>query len=167
LTAAASSVLLRCIRPLLGSHENLAVENIVPMYLSTLTASVVLACLLLLQFLVVDVSQIRAKQVPGMPVSGGHDNFLFRATRAHANTNESLGLYLLLIFCAVLLSADAHWTATAAWTFTAARGAHMVCYYFDWRNARSLAFGVGLLALIGLLVVSAMTLLQLHSVTPA
>lgn len=139
-------------------------DNIPLMHLSTLTASVVLACLFLLQFLVVDVSHIRAKQVPGMPVTGGHDNFLFRATRAHANTNESLGLYLLLILCAGPLSANAHWTGVAAWTFTAARGAHMFCYYFDWRNARSWAFGIGLLAQVGLLVLCVMAVIRQHAV---
>lgn len=133
-------------------------EPLLAAYGPTLAACVTLALLILLQFLVVDVSQIKARHVPGTPVEGGHERFLFRAVRAHANTNESLGLYLLLVFCALMLSADAFWTAAATWTFTAARAAHMTCYYADWRVARSLAFGTGLVALIALLVLCALAL---------
>lgn len=133
-------------------------ENLVATQLYALTAAVTLGFLILIQFLVVDVVSMRSKQVPGMPVTGGHESFLFRATRAHANTSENLGVYLLLFFCALLLGADARWTAVAAWTFTAARAAHMACYYADWRTARSAAFAVGLLAQIGLLILCVIAL---------
>lgn len=132
-------------------------------YLCALAAAVTLGFLILIQVLVVDVVSIRNKQVPGMPVTGGHESFHFRAVRAHGNTYENLGLYLLAFFCALLLGADAHWTAVAAWAFTAGRGAHMLCYYADWRIARSAAFGLGLIAQIGLLVLCAIALYRLSA----
>lgn len=139
-------------------------ESIAVTYLCALTAAVTLAFLILIQFVVVDVVSIRSKQVPGTPVTGGHESFHFRAVRAHANTYENLGLFLLVFFCALLLGADPRWTAIAAWAFTAARAAHMTCYYADWRMARSAAFGLGLVAQVALLVLSAMALCRLGAI---
>lgn len=127
-------------------------------YQGLLTASAVLAALMLAQLLVADVAGMRAKHVPGMPVTGGHGDFHFRATRAHANTNENLPVQVLLIVVAVLLAADPRWSAGAAWAFTAARAGHMAFYYFDLRLARSIAFGVGVTAQLALLVVCLMAL---------
>lgn len=138
-------------------------ETLAATYLCALAAAVTLAVLILIQFVVVDVVSIRSKQVPGTPVTGGHESFHFRAVRAHANTYENLGLFLLVFFCALLLGADPAWTAIAAWTFAAARAAHMLCYYADWRTARSTAFGLGLLAQIGLLVLCVIALMRLST----
>lgn len=129
-------------------------------YLPALAASVLLALLILVQFVVLDVSQIRARHVPGTPVTGGHDQFLFRASRAHANTNENLGLYLLLLVCAILLGASPAATGAAAWAFVAARAGHMAFYYADWRTARSVAFGIGSLAQVALLVLCLIALVR-------
>jgi len=136
------------------------VETLVATQTCALAAAVSLAVLILLQFLVVDIAGMRSGKVPGMPVTGGHDSFEFRATRAHANTNESLGLYLLSFFAALLLGTDPRWTAITAWAYTAARAAHMTCYYADWRMARSIAFALGLLAQAGLLLLCILALLQ-------
>jgi uncharacterized MAPEG superfamily protein len=125
---------------------------------SSLTGALVLAALVLAQVLVADVAGVRAKHVPGMPVTGGHGDFHFRAVRAHANTNESLPVLVLLMLLAVLLRADPRWTGYALWAFAAARAAHMVCYYLDLRTARSVAFGVGLFAQFVLLVIVALAL---------
>lgn len=138
-------------------------ETLATTYLCALVAAVTLGLLILIQFVVVDVVSIRSKQVPGMPVTGGHESFHFRAVRAHANTYENLGLFLLVFFSALLLGADPAWTAIAAWTFTAARAGHMFCYYADWRSARSVAFGLGLLAQIALLVLCVIALTQVRS----
>lgn len=138
-------------------------ETLATTYLCALAAAVTLAVLILIQFVVVDVVSIRSKQVPGMPVTGGHESFHFRAVRAHANTYENLGLFLLVFFSALLLGADPAWTAIAAWTFTAARAGHMFCYYADWRSARSVAFGLGLLAQIALLVICVVALTQVRA----
>lgn len=133
------------------------IEYLLP-YESLLTASVVLAALILVQTLVQDFAGIKAKHVPGMPVTTGHSDFHFRAVRAHANTNEQLPVWILLVVLAVLLGADAKWAATAAWTFTLARLGHMTFYYLDQRLARSAAFGLGLLAQFALLVICGMAL---------
>jgi uncharacterized MAPEG superfamily protein len=132
-------------------------EALLP-YHPTLLACTVLAALIFLQVVVLDVASIRAKHVPGMPVTSGHGDFLFRATRAHGNTNEALPLFILLVVLAVLLGAEVRWTWYAVWAFTLARAGHMFCYYLDWRLARSVSFGVGLVAQLALLVIVARAL---------
>lgn len=122
-------------------------------YQGLLAASAVLAALVLVQMLVMDLAGMGAKHVPGMPVTDGHGNFHFRATRAHGNTNENLPVQVLLVALAVLTAADPRWSAYAAWTFAAARAGHMLCYYADLRLARSIAFGLGLTAQFALMVV--------------
>lgn len=121
-------------------------------YGPAVTACVVLAGLILVQVLVADLAGIRAQHVPGMPVTEGHGSFLFRAARALANTNETLGLFLLLMGCALLLQASAAWVNTLAWVYVGARGAHMASYYARYGRARGAAFGVGLAAQAGLLL---------------
>ena len=127
-------------------------EMLLP-YHGLLVASAVLATLVLAQVLVADLAGMRAKHVPGMPVTGGHGDFHFRATRAHANTNENLPVWILLVVLAVLLAASPKWSAYAAWLFAAARLGHMLFYYLDLRLARSVAFGFSLLAQFMLLAV--------------
>lgn len=126
-------------------------DTLVGMYGPAITAGVVLAALILVQVLVADVAGIRARHVPGMPVIEGHASFLFRSVRALANTNETLGLFLLLMGCALLLQASAAWVNPLAWVYVAARGAHTVCYYARWGLARGVMFGIGLAAQAGLL----------------
>ncbi len=121
-------------------------------YTSALAACVTLGGLIFIQVLVADVAGMKAKHVPGMPVTDGHASFHFRAVRSLANTNETLGLFVLLLFAALLLQANAGWVNGLAWGYAAARGMHMVCYYARWGIARSVAFGAGLLAQFGLLI---------------
>jgi uncharacterized MAPEG superfamily protein len=128
-------------------------EFLVP-YGSALTAFVILGGLYLVQALVADVVGIRAGHVPGMPVTSGHGDLLFRATRAQANTNENLPIFLLLSVSAMLLGASVVWTNRLVWAFVLARTAHMLAYYADVRLLRSAMFGVALLALIGLFIVA-------------
>ena len=124
-------------------------------YASALTGFVCLAGLYVVQALVADVVGIRAGHVPGMPVTSGHGDLLFRATRAQANTNENLPIFLLLSVSAILLGANATWTNRLVWVFVGARAAHMVAYYADLRLLRSAMFAVATVALIGLLIVAA------------
>jgi uncharacterized MAPEG superfamily protein len=123
-------------------------------YGSVLTAWVALAGLALLQAGVADFAGIRSKHTPGMPVTSGHDDFLFRAVRAQANTLENLPVFILLSLAAILLGADAGTTRTLAWAFVGARALHMGAYYADLRTFRSIAFAVGFLSVIGLFVVA-------------
>jgi len=109
--------------------------------------------LLLIQLLVLDVAGLKARHRPGTPVEPDHGNFLFRASRAHANTNESIAAFILLAFFGVLSAAPAGWLNTLSWVYVLARIAHMLCYYAGVHLLRSLSFGVGLAALFGMLVV--------------
>jgi prostaglandin-E synthase 1 len=128
-------------------------------YGPTLAAFAALGLLFLLQVLVLDVVSIRAGHTPGTPVAGGHDQLLFRATRAHANTIENLPVFLLLGVTAVLAGSNPWWVNSLTWSFVACRGAHMAAYYADLRTLRSASFGLGLLSLIGLLATVLVTLI--------
>lgn len=112
-----------------------------------------LGILFLAQALVADVAAIRAGHVPGTAVAGGHDDFVFRATRAQANTNENLGAFLVLSLAAVFLGAGSWWTNALAGTFVVSRLGHMLAYYSDQRPVRSAFFSLGLGCLVGLAVV--------------
>ena len=125
-------------------------------YQPTLVACAALAVLIMVQVLVADYASIRAKHVPGMPVTEGHGSFLFRSARALGNTNETLGLFLLLVALAVLFGATARWVNLLVWVYVAARAGHMTFYYARKGLLRSLSFGVGLGAQFALLVLVVM-----------
>jgi uncharacterized MAPEG superfamily protein len=132
-------------------------EFLVP-YASTLIAYVCVGALHLAQAVVADVAAIRARHVPGMPITGGHDDFLFRAARAHANTNENLAAFVVLSLAAMLLGGGPRWTNGFAWGFVVARLAHMLAYYADLRLLRSAAFSVSFGCLVGFLIVAIVAL---------
>ncbi len=128
-------------------------------YHSTLIACTALAVLVFLQVLVADYASMKAKHVPGMPVTDGHASFHFRAVRALGNTNETLALFLLLAGLAVVLGANAKWTGIMAWVYVAGRAGHMGFYYARMGLARSTSFGISLVGQFGLLVLCLSTLL--------
>ena len=133
--------------------------NIASTYGSVIAAYAVLAVAYLIQALVADVSAMRAKHVPGMPVISGHDDPLFRATRAQANTNENLPWFLLVTLAAMFAGVGTTAAGACAWTFVAARVIHMLAYYTDVRIVRSAGFAIGLLAMIVLLALTIAALL--------
>lgn len=108
--------------------------------------------MLLLQLIVADVAGIRAKHAPGTPVEPDPSHFLFRAVRAHANTNESIAAFVLLALCCALVGANPGWTNGASVVFVVARVGHMLCYWAGLGLARSASFGVAALALVALAV---------------
>ena len=112
--------------------------------------------LLLIQLLVVDIAGIRSRHVPGTPVTAEHGVFMFRATRAHANTNESVAAFVLLSLFGIFSSASASWLNVLVWVFVLGRVAHMICYYADQRMLRSVAFAVSLAALFCIFIVGAL-----------
>ena len=122
-------------------------------YVPTIWAMGATGGLLLVQVLVLDVAGLKARHRPGTPVEADHGNFLFRASRAHANTNESIAAFILLGFFGVLSAGPVGWLNTFSWVYVLARIAHMLCYYAGVHLLRSLSFGVGLAALFGMLVV--------------
>jgi len=120
-------------------------------YATTVWMLGLMGILMLVQLSVLDVAGIRAGHVPGSPVTGDHGQFFFRAARAHANTNESIAIFMLAALFGIILHASPRWLNGAAVVFVAARGAHMLCYYGNVPLARSGAFVVAFIALIVML----------------
>lgn len=125
-----------------------------PDYAMTLMAFAAMASLMLLQVLIADVAGIRAGHVPGSPVTADHGNFLFRASRTVANTNETIGVFILAGVAAISAGAEPAWTGYAAWVYVAARLGYAGCYYGDIRIARSVVFAFSLLALIAMTILA-------------
>jgi len=121
-------------------------------YSSVLAAWVAVGLLYIVQAVVADLTAVRLKHAPGMPVAGGHDDPLFRVTRAQANTNENLPLFVLLTAAAMLLGNAPGATANCAWAFVVGRVIHMLAYYADLRPIRSAGFVIGFVAMCVLAV---------------
>ncbi|MEE4302396.1 MAG: MAPEG family protein [Pseudomonadales bacterium] len=131
---------------------------LVHLYPGTVFAWLLVAVLLLLQVLVADVVSVRRKHTPGAPIDGGHDDFLWRADRAHRNTNETLGAFVLLTLAAVAVEAHPVAVNGLALVYAAGRAAHMACYWADLRVPRSVSWVVALLALVGLAILVAIAI---------
>lgn len=129
-------------------------ELLIP-YAPTVLALGAIAFLLLIQLLIADVIGIKKGHRPGTPVEADHSNIHFRATRAHANTNESIAAFVLLVLLGLLSGASPAWLNGLAWTYVLARAAHMSFYYLGWQLPRSVAFAVSLVALFAMVVVGA------------
>ncbi len=110
----------------------------------------------LVQLLLFDLMAIKLKHPPGYPIESSHKNLLFRLSRAHANTNETMGAMILLFLFSVFSSADPAWVNSLMIGYFAARVMHMVCYYASWAALRGVVFGLSLLCLIGLFIVGLM-----------
>lgn len=111
--------------------------------------------LVLVQLLVADIVGIRSGHTPGTRVEEDHEQFLFRATRAHANSNETLPVFILLSLFSVLSGGSAMVVNGLCWAYVVCRLAHMGFYYADLRVARSIAFGISVLMLFALFLVGA------------
>lgn len=121
-------------------------------YVPALYAVSATVLLFFIQFVIADVARIRGRIVPGTRVAESHDSFLFRADRAHANTVENLAAFALAALLAIMVTADPGYVNALAIAFAAARGLHMVFYYADVRPLRSVAFAVGVIANVMLIV---------------
>ena len=121
-------------------------------YSPTIWAFFATGILLFVQIVVADVAGIRARHVPGTPVAADPQSFLFRAVRAHANTNESVAVFILLALFGVLAMVSPAPLNVLSWVYVAARVAHMAFYYAGIALFRSVSFGIGLLALLGMIV---------------
>lgn len=116
-------------------------------YANSILALGVFGLVYLLQLVVADLAGIFAHRVPGSPLEGGHDDFLFRAIRTHANTTESVGILLLLALFAMLAGGDPFWTARVLWVFVLLRVLHAAFYYLNFPLVRGGMFLASLLAL--------------------
>ncbi len=111
--------------------------------------------LLLVQLLVADIAGIRAAHKPGHPIAAD-GGFLFRATRAHANTNESIAAFALLALAGMHSAAHPQWLNGLALVYLLCRVAHMGFYYGNLMLPRSIAFGFSALSLLGMFTVVAL-----------
>ena len=127
-------------------------EILVP-YELTFWCFLVVGGLILVQLLVADVVGLRGGHVPGTAVTSTHSDFHFRATRAHANTNETVSAFILLALGGIALGSSSAWMNMFSAVYCGARIAHMLLYWFNLSTLRSVSFVVSLVALIGLLVV--------------
>jgi hypothetical protein len=75
-------------------------------YLPSLGAMTVTGLLILVQLIIADISAIKAKHRPGMPLPADAKTFVFRAARAHANSNESVACFILFIATGILAPYD-------------------------------------------------------------
>jgi uncharacterized MAPEG superfamily protein len=125
--------------------------NVAP-YHTTLLMLALAGLLLVLQLIVADLAAIRGKHKAGYPIAADSNRFLFRAARAHINTNESIAAFALLGLVGVLVNANPGWLNGLSVLWVASRVAHMGFYYANSKPLRSLAFAVSLLALLGLAV---------------
>ncbi len=107
----------------------------------------------LLQLLCFDFMAIKLRHTPGHPVENNHGNLLFRLSRAHANTNETLGALILLFLFALLTAADPVWVNRLMVGYFLSRVLHMLFYYIGWSFLRGVVFALSLLSMIGLFVI--------------
>ena len=125
-------------------------------YQDTMFVVLCMAVMMLAQLLVADFAGIKAGHRAGYPITADAKNFLFRAARAHANSNESIAIFLMLVVCAAGFGASPTWTATASWIYLAGRIMHMIFYYANMKTPRSVAFAVSIFGLLGLVTAIAM-----------
>jgi len=125
-------------------------------YLPALWGVVIIIVMLLVQwFIATTVKGAQKGAVPGkIDPSLSHGSFVFRAHRTYMNTLENITTMLATIFLALLIGADAFWTAAFIWIFVAGRFIHMLLYYFIATeknpSPRTYFFMIGLGANLGL-----------------
>ena len=110
-----------------------------------------------MQLVIVDILGIKAKHTPGFAIAQDHRQLLFRANRTLANSNESVGILLLLVTFAILSNANPTWLNNAAVAYFIGRTSHMLFYYFNIKLMRSIAFAVSLIALLGIFIAGLMS----------
>lgn len=117
-----------------------------------------MATLVVVQVVIATAATRKAGQVPGMPVAVGHESFAFRAFRAHQNTLESLPPFVLAVAVGILAGVGPSLIGAASLGFLAARVTHAVAYYRGVAPVRTAAFGLGLLAIVVILVATTLAL---------
>ena len=80
--------------------------------------------------------------------------------RAHLNTTEILGTFVLTVLVAMLANADARLVNIATSVFVGARLLHMLAYYANHAIGRIAGFALGLLATFALAITCIVTLLN-------
>lgn len=75
-----------------------------------------------------------------------------RLRRATANFTENVGPFIIAVLVVVLADKTSALTAALAWLYVAARVLYVPAYALAWVPWRTLIWGVGFLATLGLLV---------------
>jgi uncharacterized MAPEG superfamily protein len=109
-----------------------------------------------IQLAIADIAGIKKKHTPGFLIEQNHNSFLFRANRVLANSNESAAILILLSFFGILSSANPAWLNGCALAYFAGRVGHMVFYYGNFQIARSVAFAISFVSLLGMFVLGLM-----------
>lgn len=106
------------------------------------------ALLFLIQLTIADIVSIKAKHTPGFAIEQDHNQLIFRTHRAFANSNETIGILLLLSLFGILSGASADWLNAAAITYFVGRVLHMLFYYVNLALLRSIAFTVSYIGFV-------------------
>lgn len=112
----------------------------------------IMGFLLLVQLIIADLAGIKSGHQAGYPIPPDRNNFLFRAARAHANTNESISTFILFAITGMLSSANPFWLNVLSISYFLCRIAHMLFYYSNQKALRSTVFGISLVALLGMFI---------------
>lgn len=123
------------------------------MYENTILAMGAMALLMFVQLIFADLVGVRSKHTPGGLIPVDHEKLLFRSTRAVANTNESIAIFILASLFCIFSNASPIYTAYASWGFVVARLFYALFYYGNLRLCRSATFGISLLFLSALMVI--------------
>lgn len=127
-------------------------DTILVTYKITIYSLAGLAALAIIQLLVADVIGIISKHVPGTPIVPDHSDRHFRASRAVANLNESVAVFILLVIFCIFSGASPAYTAIGAWGYVTARTVYAALYYLNLQTLRSITFGLSLVFLLSLLM---------------
>ncbi|TMP34240.1 MAPEG family protein [Pseudoalteromonas rubra] len=126
-------------------------ELLVPYQLTILVLGLT-GGLFLIQLAIVDIIAIKQKHPPGVAVTQDPQTLLFRSNRVFANSNETVGILLLVVLFAVFSGTHPGWLNGLAVTYLLSRVGHMVCYYLDLKLLRSISFGVCYLSLLAIFI---------------
>lgn len=129
-------------------------ESIVAYHMTGIAMGIA-GVLLFIQLLVADIAGMKVPRIPGAPIEVDHNSFLFRASRALGNMNESVSIFIIFTLVGILSAADPIWLGRLAWLYIVARAAYMLCYWFNTKLMRSVFFGISFLALLGLGIIMA------------
>lgn len=122
-------------------------------YQATIQVMGLAGFLLFIQLVIADAAAIRTGHQAGYPIPADRDRFLFRAARAHANTNESIAAFALFALAGMFSAAMPEWLNLFSVIYIISRIGHMLFYYANHKLMRSLSFACSLLALLGMFVV--------------
>lgn len=126
-------------------------------YQSSIMALGVIAILMFIQLLIADVVGIKHKHIPGATIATDHKSILFRASRAVANTNESVGIFIIAFAFALLSSASPSLMMYGAWGYVITRTIYALFYYANLKLYRSIAFVLVLVSILILIVAGVST----------